>query len=105
MLNYGLDPLGKKFQIGISIGAFGDGLAKIAGDPVGGLFSVGIVNAHGVGWSSYSIGDQVKLEIENGTFVQYDLQDGRRIPLKAIWDFDARRPNAGKMAFETRPSI
>jgi len=105
MLSLGLDPVGQKMLIGSSIGVYGEGLAKIAGDPVGGLFCIGIVSARGVGWSSYSIGDQVKLEIENGTFVQYDLKDGRRIPLKTIWDFDARRPDAGNLAFKTRPSL
>jgi len=101
MLSLGLDPFGQKFQVGITIGGYGEELAKISGNTVGGLFSVGIINARGVGWSAYSIGDQVKLEIEDGAFIQYDLKDGRRVPLKTIWDFDARRPEVGKLTFES----
>jgi hypothetical protein len=105
MLEFGLGPLGKKFQVGITVGSYGEELVKISNSLVGGLFSVGVVNTDGVNWYSYSIGDSVKLQIENGKFVQYDLKDGRRIPLKTIWDFDARRPEAGKLAFEIRPHI
>jgi len=101
MLNLGLDPFGRKFQMGITIGTYGEGLAKIAGDPVGGLFSVGVITARGVGWFSYSYGDRVELKIENGQFVQYDRQAGKRVPLKAIWDFDARRPDSGNLVFRT----
>jgi hypothetical protein len=105
MLDFGLDPLGKKFQLGITVGSYGEELVRISNNLVGGLFSVGVVNADGVNWFSYSIGDEVKLVIEKGKFVQYDLRDGRRIPLKTIWDFDARRPEAGSLAFEIRPQI
>lgn len=101
MLQLGLEPLGLQFQVGISIGAYGEGMAKIAGDPVGGLFSVGVITARGVGWYPYSYGDQVELKIEDGTYVQYDLKNGKRVPLKAIWDFDARRPDAGSAVFHT----
>jgi len=107
MLRYGLDPLGQRFQIGVSIGAHGEGLATISGDPVGGLFTVGIVDLAGVRWSSYSYPGQAELRIEGGRFVQYDLVDGRRIPLKTLLEFDPRNPESGSMVFNTpssRPS-
>jgi hypothetical protein len=58
-----------------------------------------MVSMKGYSWYPYSHSDRYDLKIENGTFVQYDREDGRRVPLEAIWEFNARRPDAGNKLF------
>jgi len=101
LLNKGLTQDGRRFQIGISVGSFAPSLARYAPHQVGGLFTIGIATARGVGWWPYGPVKGFELVIEDGAFVQVDHNDGRRIPLKSIVDFDPMRPDAGKLIFQT----
>lgn len=103
MLDLGLSPEGERFKVGIMIGTFAQTLASYSPSQVGGMFSVGIIDPRGVRWFPYSIGD-LELKIEGGKFVQYNHYDGRRIPLKVLWNFDPGKPEAGNLMF-TPPKI
>lgn len=104
LLNKGLTPDGRTFQVGIAIGAFAPALARYAPHQVGGLFTIGVATARGVGWRPYGPVDGLELVIEDDGFVQVDHQDGRRIRLENIVQFDPNKPNAGDLLFQT-PNI
>lgn len=99
LLRLGLDASSRRFQMAVALDAIGEELIQIGGDPVGGLFSVGRVTASGVTWLPYSKGN-IELAIEDGKFIQYDHSDDKRVPLKVVWEFDARTPEAGGLIFK-----
>jgi hypothetical protein len=101
MLNAGLTEDGRKFQVGISIGAIAPVLASYAPNQVGGLFNVAVASPRGVKWSPYGPVNGLELAIENGVFVQVDHKDGRRVRLESIIDFDTTKPAAGDLQFGT----
>lgn len=98
MLNLGLSPEGETFKVGIMIGGLAQTLSSYSPSQVGGMFSVGVIDPRGIRWFPYSEGN-LELKIEDGRFIQYDHSDGRRIPLKALWDFDPIKPDAGNLMF------
>ncbi len=98
LLNIALEPNDLRFQAGIAVNAVGGILASLGDDAVGGVFSVGIINANGVFWFPYGgHSNGLELKIEDERFVQYDYRDGRRVPLKTIFEFDVNRPDAGDL--------
>ena len=101
LLNKGLTPDGRRFQVGLAVGAFAPVLARYAPHQVGGLFTIGVATARGVGWWPYGPVAGLEMVIEEGAFVQVDHNDGRRIPLQSIVEFDPTRPDAGNLIFKT----
>lgn len=101
LLNYGLSEDGRRFQVGIAIGAFAPTLARYAPHQVGGLFTIGVASARGVGWWPYGPVGGLELVIEDGGFVQVDHNDGRRVKLERIVEFDPSKPDAGNLVFQT----
>lgn len=104
LLNEGLTPEGRRFQIGITIGGLVPTLARYAPHQVGGLFSIAVATASGVGFWPYGPVDGLELAIESGGFVQIDHNDGRRVRLESIVDYDPTEPYAGNLVFRT-PSV
>jgi len=87
-------PSGIQFQTAIVIGTLGERLARISGEPVGGLFTVAIADARGVTWHPYSYGKEVGLAIVGRRFVQFDnrVSPPKSFLLEGVWEFDTRRP-------------
>ena len=100
MLSLGLTDAGQRLLSGIMIGGFAKNLISYSPTEVGGMFVIGIIDARGIQWRLYSI-EPLELRIENGQFVQYDHSNGRRIPLKHIWEFDPRKPDVGNLLFSS----
>lgn len=97
-LGLSLDPDQEKFFAGVFLVTYSTGLAARSPAEVGGMFCAGITSVTGVRWYSYSIG-ALELRVEDGQFVQYDHNNGRRVPLKLLWEFDASKPDAGDNVF------
>jgi hypothetical protein len=100
-LNLGLTPEGRQFQVGIAVGGIAPLLAKYAPHQVGGLFTIGIATARGIGWWPYGPVSGLELVIDDGQFIQVDHQTHRRIPLQSIIEFDPSRQDAGNLMFGT----
>lgn len=108
LLSLATEPIGIAMQVGMTIGTYGERLARLSGEPVGGLLTVALANARGVSWHPYSYAEEVGLRIEAGKFVQFDNREtpGKEFPLLAVWEFDARRPSPGDLyvrAPDSRP--
>lgn len=90
------EPIGIPMQVGVSVGTYGERLARLSGEPVGGLYTVAVANARGVTWYPYSYAEEVGLRTEGGKFIQFDNRQapGKEFPLQAIWEFDTRRPSS-----------
>ena len=101
LLGAGLTPERQRLLIGIAVGAFAPSLASYAPNQVGGLFTIGVATARGVGWWPYGPVGGLELVIEDGRFIQVDHNTDRRIPLRSIVDFDAAKPDAGDLIFQT----
>ena len=98
-----VDPERDSFQAIVAVDSFGDYLSTIGDNQVGGLFAVGIINIRGVRWYPYRyLRSDVELRIENNQFVQYDHSDGRKVPLKYIWEFNPNRPDFGNLMFRMK---
>lgn len=94
LLGMATESSGVPLQVGVAVASYGERLARLSGEPVGGLFTVAVVDARGVRWIPYSYAEEVGLRIEGGRFIQFDSRKppGKVFPLEAIWEFDTRRP-------------
>jgi hypothetical protein len=94
LLGIGAEEFGVNFQAGVVVTAYGDMMARISGEPVGGLFTIARVDARGVTWFPYSQGDILGLAIVGRRFVQFDNRGPvpKKFPLLGVWEFDTRRP-------------
>jgi hypothetical protein len=101
LINVGLDPTNRKFQIMTVVGSFGNSLAKLCENTVGGLFSGGVITPVGVDWLSYSIDDKFELKIEDGRFIQYDHEKERRIQLQTIFEFSSNQYSRKNLRLDT----
>jgi hypothetical protein len=101
LLNYGLTPEGRKFQVGIAIGTFAPALAKYAPTQVGGLFTVGVATATGHHWYPYGPIDGYELVIRDGRFVQIDHNTGRAAILQTVLEIDPNKPQPGGIVIDT----
>lgn len=102
-LGLATEPNGIPFQTFIAKDVFGNYLSQIGKSTVGGLFSIGVIDVNGVTWYGYNDG-HFELKIEDGKFIQYDHKEGRRVPLKSVWEFDPYRPGAGNLIFQMAES-
>lgn len=94
LLSVAVEPSGVAFQVAMLIGSFGEMLARMSGQPVGGLFTAASVDARGVTWHPYSYSQEVGLRIIDNRFVQFDNREDppKAFPLEGVWQFDARHP-------------
>lgn len=95
LLGLATEPIGITMQVGIAVGTYGERLARLSGEPVGGLYTVAVADVRGVTWYPYSYGEEVGLRVESGKFIQFDNREvpSRVFPLQAIWEFEIRRPS------------
>lgn len=101
LLNYGLTPEGRRFQVGIAIGAFAPALARYAPTQVGGLFTVGVATATGHHWYPYGPIDGYELAIRDARFVQIDHNTGQEVLLQTILEIDPNKPPRGGITIDT----
>lgn len=101
LMRHGTSEMGRRFQVAIAIGSFAPSLARYAPHRVGGLFTVGVATAEGVGWWPHGSGEDYQLLIEDGKFVQIDHKRGRRIHLKTVMEIDPYRPSSGDLRIDT----
>ncbi|MEX2031035.1 MAG: hypothetical protein WD906_08690 [Anaerolineales bacterium] len=95
LLSWATNRMGIAMQVGIAVGTYGERLARLSGEPVGGLYTVAVADVRGVTWYPYSYSQEVGIRVEGGKFVQFDNREvpNREFPLQAVWEFDVRRPS------------
>lgn len=101
LVRHGTSEEGRRFQGGVVVGGFAPTLAKYAPDKVGGLFTVAVATARGVGWWPHGLATGYRLEIKDGRFIQVDDVRGRRIPLKTILEINPYAPEIGDLRLDT----
>lgn len=58
-------------------------------ETVGGLFQCAILDAEGVGWADYEVGE-IALKTEAGRYVQHNKITGEKKPLLTVWEWRER---------------
>jgi len=101
LMRHGTTELGRRFQVGVAIAAIGPALARYGPERVGGLFTVAVATARGVGWWPHGSQEGYQLVIDSGRFIQLDNRQGRKIPLRTILEFDPYRPSTEDLKLDT----
>lgn len=94
LFSVAVEPGGVRFQNAIVIGSLGERMARMSGQPIGGVFTVAVADARGVTWYPYSYGKEVGLAIIGRRFIQFDTREEppRAFPLEGVWEFDDQHP-------------